>query len=273
VWHVRVAVQRDAVRRAGDDPVERRREPSRRLPRQPVDQVDVHRREALRPCGVDHQPCLRFALHAVDRELNRGIEVLDAHRHAVEPQRGQERDGRGVDLARIDLDRDLGARIDREPRAQRPHQRRHLVPGQEGRRAAAPVQLLDVARALQQVGDGLDLAADVADVFGRAAVILGDHLVARAVVADGVAERHVHVQRKRLVGPQAIALLQRIDVVVGGECPGETVRGRVRGVTRPVAVVLADQRGIELQRRGCRRAGDRRCFHGGNVPYSTPRWP
>jgi hypothetical protein len=85
----------------------------------------------------------------------------------------------------------LGTR--REVLADRRHQLAHLVVRQEGRRAAAPVQLHHLAAALQAAGLQLHFFAEVFQVLGRAAMVLGDDLVAGAVVADRVAEGDVHV--------------------------------------------------------------------------------
>ena len=136
----------------------------------------------------------------------------------------------------------FGVRREPELPAQRAHQRAHLVVRQERRRAAAPVQLDHRRRALDQSADDADLLLDVADVLGGVVVVLGDDLVARAVVADRVAERHVHVQRQRR---RDVARRQRVDVVGGREAVVEAVRRRIRRVARADAVVLAHQRFVE----------------------------
>ena len=122
---------------------------------------------------------------------------------------------------------------------------RHLVPREERRRAAAQVQLLDLRAALDQAAHDLDLAAHVLDVLGAAPVILGDHLVARAVVADRVAERDVHVQRQRRRRPLLVARVERVDVLLGGDAGVEAVGGGIRGVARAESVVLLHQGGVE----------------------------
>ena len=129
--------------------------------------------------------------------------------------------------------------------AQHPHQRRHLVPREERRRAAAEVHLLDLRAAFDQAAHDLDLAADVLDVLGAAPVILRDHLVAGAVVADRVAERHVHVQRQGRRRPLLVARVQRVDVALRGDPGVKAVGGGVRGVARTEPVVLLHQDGVE----------------------------
>ena len=73
------------------------------------------------------------------------------------------------------------------------HQAPHFVVAEEGWRTAAEVQLDDVAAAVQSGLLHGDLLAEILDVLGRPAVVLGDYLVAGAVIADGIAEGDVHV--------------------------------------------------------------------------------
>ena len=97
----------------------------------------------------------------------------------------------------------------------------------------------------QMHGVQVDLAAQVAQVIGRPAVVPGDDLVAGAVVAQRFAERNVHVQRKRQrqgrrAGP---ALGERLLVVGGAESLDEAVGGRVGRVARPRDVETPQQLG------------------------------
>ena len=104
----------------------------------------------------------------------------------------------------------------------------------------------------------LDLAADVLDVLGRAPVVLGDDLVARAVVADRVAERDVHVQRQRRRRPLVVARGERVDVVLGLDAGVKAISSGVRGVARTESVVFLHQGGVEDEV-GCGGIG-----HGGS---------
>ncbi len=243
--HVRVAVERDAVGRGGDHLVERRRKSRHRLQRQPVDQIGVDRHESVGAGGVDHRHRLGLGLDPVHRLLHDRVEILDADRDPVEAQPGEKLDRVGADLARIDLDRYLGIRRKREAGVQHPHQHRHFVAREERRRAAAEVQLLDPRAAFDEAAHDLDLAADVLDVLGRAPVVLGDDLVARAVVADRVAERDVHVQRQRRGGPLVVARGERVDVVLGLDAGVKAISSGVRGVARTEPVVFLHQGGVE----------------------------
>ena len=256
---MRVAVEGDAVGRGFDHLVERGAVAGHRLLRQSVDQVAVDRDEAVGARRVDHGARFRFALDPVDGLLHVGVEVLDADRNPVEAQLAEERDRVRADLARIDLDRDLGVGCHVERAAQHAHQRGHLVAREERRRAAAPVKLLDDRVALDHAADDADFAADVLDVLGAAAVVLGDDLVARAVVADRVAERHVHVQRQRLRMNRVplVARMQRVDVMLGLEPVVKAVGGRVGGVAGTEQVVLLHQRGVEHEVGGSKGRGHR----------------
>jgi hypothetical protein len=85
------------------------------------------------------------------------------------------------------------------------------------------VQLRHRRVAFDQRADDRDLAFQVAHVARRAAAVARDDLVARAVVADRVAERQVHVERQRLRGPRLVARLQRGDVLRRAESFMEAV--------------------------------------------------
>jgi hypothetical protein len=190
---VGVVVDREAVRVELDDLVERMVETDHVLLRQAVDQVHRNALEAKLAGRVDHQLGFFEALHAIDGDLHFRRKILDADAHAVEAQFAEEADVVAVDLARIDLDRILAAGQQAKMLADDFHQPLHLVVAEEGRRAAAEMQLDHVAAAFQRRLLHGNFLAQVLDVLGGAAVILGDDLVAGAVVADRVAERYVDV--------------------------------------------------------------------------------
>src|SRR5690606_37144625 len=115
------------------------------------------------------------------------------------------------DLARIDLDRVVAGVVLPQPEGapERAHERTHLVVRDEGRRAAAPVQLLDRTLPAEQFRLQLDLAVQRFEVGRGAAAILRDDLVARSVEADRGAERQVHVERERRALPFGAAAPRR----------------------------------------------------------------
>src|SRR5207247_637195 len=101
------------------------------------------------------------------------------------------------------------------------------------------------------------------------AVVLGDDLVARAVIADVLAERQVHIQRQRPRRGARNAREQRIDVLFGGKCLGEAIGGGIRRVPRPEAVVFANQRRVERQGRGAVSQRGVRSCHTAIVPAAA----
>ncbi|EXI65287.1 MAG: hypothetical protein AW08_03335 [Candidatus Accumulibacter adjunctus] len=190
-----IVVDRDAVRAGVDDAFERAAKAGDGLPRQAVDQIDADRLEATGARRIDHRTGFRLALQPIHRLLHAGIEILHADAHAIEAEFAEQGDGRLVHLARIDLDRVLATLDQPEVPAGRGHQLAHLVMRQEGRCAAAPVQLRHLlVAALEAAALQCQFARQVFQVLGGAAMVLGDDLVAGAVVADGVAERDVEVQ-------------------------------------------------------------------------------
>ena len=190
---VRVRIERDAVRIAFNHGVERAPEPFQGLLRQAQDQVHVDGTEAVLAAGVDGRARAFQALDAVHRRLHHGIEVLHADREAIEAQAPEELDAGGPRAPRIDLDRVFAVGREVELGAQRAHEGCRILLGEEGRRAPAPVHLAHAPLADQGAGHEVDLAQQVARVLARLGRVLGGDLVARAVEAQRVAERHVNV--------------------------------------------------------------------------------
>jgi hypothetical protein len=179
----------------------------------------------------------------VHGDLHLLVKVLHAEAQAVEaqfPEHGQALCGDG---ARVDLDRIFAARFHAEMLAQQGHQRAQLVVGEEGGRAAPQVQLAD-GLALAAMGRMQGhLACQVVQVDGGAIVVARHDLVAGAVVAQRLAERHMHIQRQRhgaRCGTR-FALLKRQDIVLGTESLYETVGRGERGVSGPRYVEATQQ--------------------------------
>ena len=85
-------------------------------------------------------------------------------------------------------------------RARDAHQFAHLVVRNKGRRATAPGQLFDAARAVEQRALQGDLAMQALQVGRGARAVLGDDLVAAAVKTQARAKRQVKIQRERQRG-------------------------------------------------------------------------
>ena len=242
---VRVGVQRDAVGPQLGHLGQRAVEGFGRLLGQAVDQVDVDRLEADLARRGDQGKHLLGRLDAVHRLLHDGVEILHAERQAVEAQLRQVAQPLGRHGARVDLDGVFAPRHQAEVAPQHGHQLAQLVVAEEGGRAAAQVQLADGLAGADARHVQVHLAAQVAQVGRAAVVVLGDDLVAGAVVAQRFAERNVHVQRQRQRhgGRAGAALLQRLDVIGLAERLDEAVRRRVRGVARPGHVEFGEQFG------------------------------
>src|SRR5690348_15864061 len=132
------------------------------------------------------------------------------------------------------------------------------------------MQMAQRARAVEEYGDDADLPAEVADVLRRAAVVLGNDLVAVAVIADRIAERPVHVHRQPLRRAGTIATrAERGDQLFRAERVGEAIGRRIRGIAGTEAVVLPDQIGIEGEPHGSGRR--QRWRHEPMLPARLPR--
>ena len=232
---VGVGVQRDPVRTQrgdlGDGAVER----FGGLARQAVDEVDVDRREA-EGAGRRHQVAHELErLLAVHRLLHVRLEVLDAQAEAVESELAQVRQPPCVDGARVDLDRQFGLRREMEVQAQDAHELGELRIAQEGRRAAAQVQLRHRSARAELFDDQRHLVVQRLEIGRRALVVAGDHLVARAVVAKRLAEGDVDVHgqgRADRFGRDVPCPEGRIELR-RAEAIAEAIRGRIGGVARP----------------------------------------
>ena len=246
---VGIAVGGDAVRTQGDDLVEGGIEAGHRLQRQAVDQVDAHRFEARLPGGVHQGDDILLALHAVDRLLHVEVEVLDAEAQAVEAQVMELVDLLGGHGARIHLQGELalGGRSEVEGLVQRRHQLAELGVAQIGRRAAAQVQLGHAPGLVEQRPLHPDLLLEPLEVLGGTLGVVGDDLVAGAVVAEALAEGDMHVDRQRLGRLGPVAALGRGAVVILGEGRMELGRRGVGGIARPGTVILLHQGAIEQQ--------------------------
>ncbi len=125
----------------------------------------------------------------------------------LKPSSREQPHGRPVGLAGVDLDAVVAGIIIQqiEVFAQVSHQLTQFVVAEKRRRTAAKVQLLHRLSRVEVAGDHLDFLLQALQVGLGAATVLGDHLVAGAVVADVGAERHMHVQRQWARGLAAVA--------------------------------------------------------------------
>ena len=232
---VRIGVQRDAVGPQLAHLHHSARKRGRGLPRQTVNEVGVDRGVADLAGLLDQRTHRLERLLAMHRLLHIGVEVLHAKTQPVETHASQAPQAHFVDRARVDLDRHLGVGGDVEGCAQHVHQAREFIVTEEGGRAAAEVQLGQHLMATEHGHVQLDLALERLEVFAGTLVVTGDDLVARAVVADRLAKRDVHVQRQRHRGARGHLLRsprQCLPVLARAEGVYETIGRRVGGVAR-----------------------------------------
>ena len=214
-----------------------------RLLGQAVNEVDIDRFEADAPRGGHQGEHLLGRLHPVHRLLHGGVEILHAEAEAVEAEPGQRLQPGFVDGAGIDLDRVFTAGHQAEVAPQHGHQFGQFLVVEEGGRAAPQMQLADRSAPAQVPDVQVDLAAQQLQVGCTALMVLGDDLVAGAVVAERLAEGDVHVdgQRQRQGRRPAAPLLERKLVVARAECFDEAVGRGIRGIARPGNVKTLQQ--------------------------------
>ncbi|MNC33678.1 hypothetical protein D3C75_820820 [compost metagenome] len=129
--------------------------------------------------------------------------------------------------------------------AQGGHQLAQFHMAEEGRRAAAQMQLFNTLFRVEVAGDQLDFLLQALQVGRGAAAVLGDDLVAGAVVADVGAERHVHIERQRPNGPAAVT--QGVQQVEGADFAVQLHCGWIGGVAWAGQVVATDQVGVPTE--------------------------
>lgn len=104
------------------------------------------------------------------------------------------------------------------------------------------MQLFNRLFRVEVAGHQLNLLLKALQVGVGATTVLGDHLVAGAVVADVRAERHMHIQRQWSHGLAAFA--QGMEQVEGADLAVELYGGGVGRVARSCQVVAMNQIGI-----------------------------
>ena len=243
LWQVRVGIQRDAVRpqlrHLGQRAVKR----LGRLARQAVDQIHIHRVKAQRTRRFDQRKHLLGRLDAVHSLLHFGIKVLHAKTQPVKTQLSQQCKTLCIDGAGVHLDGVFPPRREREAALEHGHQLSQARIGEEGGCASPQVQLTHHLSYATVRGVQVDLAAQVAQVDLGAVMVLGDDLVAGAVVAQGFAKRDVHVQGQRHgLGQRArAALLQRQHIVFLTKRLHETVGRWIGCIAGPWHVKAAQK--------------------------------
>ena len=110
---------------------------------------------------------------------------------------------------------------------------------QKRRRATTKMQLLNLLIGTYMLTDQIDFAKQALQVGLGPAAILGDDLVAGAVVADVGAERDVHIERQLALLPPAE--FKGSNEIGRGDAIMELDCGGIGGVTRTGVVITSNQ--------------------------------
>ena len=197
--HVRITEQRDSVGPHLHALPDRSLERLDRLVRQTVDQVEIDTTDPGASQSLDRAPHHVWRLDAVDRGLHLFVELLNPEACPVEPDHADPLDHFIAERARIAFDGDF--RVIRVVEAARDflHNPLEVVRLQRRRRPTAPVQMVDLHARGQDTGDEVDLPRQHVDILLDRLVARGELHVATAIPAKLPAERHVEIERHRLV--------------------------------------------------------------------------
>src|SRR5262249_17150193 len=130
----------------------------------------------------------------MDSLLHKRIEVLNAHADAVEAQTTKDAAMLFSCHAWIDLDADLGRLRKREARRDVRIKTFDLFGRKISRRASAPVQLLDVATAIDLGTDPIYLSLQMSEIGKGHLVTLIYDYVAGAIKAQRLAKRNMKIE-------------------------------------------------------------------------------
>ena len=133
----------------------------------------------------------------MDRLLNLGLKILNAHAEAVESQAPQSLEVRAIRDAGINFDSDFGVGREGESLARVAEKIFHLRGSKIGRRATAPMELNYGALFRNPSADVFNFALQRSEVGNCDAFVFLNGNVAGAKQAEAFAERKMHVERKR----------------------------------------------------------------------------
>lgn len=134
------------------------------------------------------------ALDTTDCVLHRRIEILHAEAGAIDTGVSESLDMAPIEMARIDLDGDLGVGGDAKVSGN-PVRDRHEVARRKHRRgAASPVDVCHARLLVHAFGDEVQFAQQELCVVRDAIRSVADARVAAAITAERLAERNVQVE-------------------------------------------------------------------------------
>ena len=238
---VGIAVDGHAARAQGGDAVQRMGQRLQRLLGQAVDEVDVDGLEVER-AGMLHQAHEHlFGLDAVDGNLDRRIEILHAQADAVEPHAPDVGESGVVHRAGVDLDGTLGLGLQADLGVERGQEFGQFVIAEEGGGATAQVKLRNPDIPMQVSGVKADFLLQGLQIGHGSGMVSGTDAVARAIMADGLAEGDMDVDGDGLPRLAQGAVVQPPGLFLGVEGLGEMIRRGVGGVPGPRLVENANQ--------------------------------
>ena len=167
--------------------------------RQAVNQIDADRFKPGFTRGINHFFGFFITLNAVDSCLHFRVKVLDADTHAVEAKFAQFEDGFAADFARVYFDGVFAVGNQLEVFTNHVEDAFELVVAQECGRAAAEVELRKLVSSAQMRRQQFHFFFQILDIGIGTAFVFGNDFVTAAVVADGIAEGDVDVERKGFV--------------------------------------------------------------------------
>src|SRR5271156_2504610 len=234
--HVGVAEHGDAIGRERQSFINRVLETFRGLVGQAVDQIHVEAFETELARGGDQIARHFVGLHAMNRFLHLGLEILDAHAQAVEAEAAQGFQMGAIGDARVNLDADLRVWREGESLARVAEQIFHLCGSQIGGRSAAPVKLNHRTIFGNALADVFDLAFQGVEIWDGDVLVFLNGNIARAEQAEAFAEGNVHVERKwrGIFFGAGVEAFQ----IVGAEIIFPDRRGGIAGVARTGPIIF-----------------------------------
>ena len=195
--HMGVTEQRQPIRLQAGRRIHRSPDAAQVLMRQAVHQIDIDRLDPGLSQPIDDPSRGRERLDAIDRFLHLGIDILQADAGAGDANGGEGSDLVLAEAARVDLDRELGIIGDRELVMQMLAEPADVVTFENGRAAAAEMEVTELATGTEGRCDKIDLGKQQVEKAGHRVVAIDDLGVATAEPAKRVAKRHMDIKRDR----------------------------------------------------------------------------
>lgn len=138
---------------------------------------------------------------------------------------------------RIDLEPDLGVRLQIEPFGRKSIEVRHLFRFKVGRRSAAPVELDSLTRSIDALRHAIDFVLQSVEIRIGDRLVAVDDDVAAAKPAQALTERDMEVERHRRLVRLRFRILERAEEIVRAKFVLPLRGRRVARVTRAIDVI------------------------------------